>query len=145
MHLMRKLYIMLGMAILVMLFYYMRFSSAQAATLQNSNLTNAINSTASFINRVNQSSYLVFYPDLKPAYSYLDRAKIDANNGNYSDAYLLLANARASAQAQLDRINSYRSVSFYALTAIAIALAVLLYALMLPKKHTSKHQQGRKS
>lgn len=123
------------MAIIAMLLFYPApiGAHAQSQAMNSSNLTKAINSTESFLHKANQSGYLVFYPDLSQAYHYL---KLAENQTNESNSYVLLAEARSSAQAQIDAINTYRAISLYALIASAILLAALLYAFMMP------HQRG---
>ena len=125
-------YLLIGMAILAMLVFYTLVAHAQTPTISSGNLGQAINSTASFINKVNQSGYLLFYPNLTQAYHYLDIAKTQpANSTAY--AYSLLAQARSSAQSQLNAMNAYKTYSLYATVASAVVLAVLLYALMAPR------------
>ncbi len=125
-------YIILGMATIAMLLFYPATIHAQGSSISGGDLGSAINSTASFINMVNQSGYLIFYPNLTQAYSYLNLAKQDSqSNPGYS--YLLLTRAKASAQAELNSIDQYRSDSLYILVIFAILLAILLYLLMMPR------------
>ncbi len=93
----------------------------------------AINSTLDYVNMVNQSAYLVFYPNLSASYGYISSA---ANVSHTNPAYgqELLAMAMSSAKRQLDDINAYRTGSFLALGAAAVVLAVLLDRLMQPRK-----------
>ena len=103
----------------------------------------AINSTLDYVNMVNQSAYLVFYPNLSASYSYIGSA---ANVSHANPAYgqELLAMAMSSAKRQLDNVDAYRTESFLALGAVAVVLVVLLNRLMRPKKgradglHTSR-------
>lgn len=101
----------------------------------------AINSTAAFINRVNQSGYLVFYPNLTGAYANLNLAK-NESQVNPPFAYQLLAKARSSAQSQEDAINQYKGDSLYVLVILAILLVILLYLLMKPIKSSRRSRKS---
>ena len=123
------------------------FLSGAQSTISNfsSEYANAtINQAISVVNQVNESGYLIFYPNLTQAYHYLDIAKTQpANSTAY--AYSLLAQARSSAQSQLNAMNAYKTYSLYATVASAVIFAVLLYVLMAPRgnvvdrKRRSKH------
>ena len=125
----RLIYIALGSVLLLSLF-------ASAALPQGYNVSNEINSTLAYVDKVNQSAYLIFYPDLAPAYGYIDNA-INVSQTNPSYAEMLLSEARSSAGQQLDLIDRYRSVSFYALAIISLLLVFLLYRFM-------KYGKGRR-
>lgn len=122
-------YVLVGMAIIAMLVFYIFLARAQTPTISGGNLGQAINTTAAFITRVNQSGYLIFYPNLTGAYHYLDLAKMQPAN-NTAQAYNLLAQARSSAQSQLNSIDAYKKYSLYATVASAAVLGTLLYVLM---------------
>jgi hypothetical protein len=135
---------MLGMAILAMLIFYgiSAHAQSQIGVVSSTNITVAINTTAAFINRVNQSGYLVFYPNLAEAYNYLNLARQNSQT-NTQYAYLLLTNANGSAQAELNRINQYKSDSLYVLIVSAILLAIMLYILMMPKALVNKRKGAK--
>lgn len=131
----------MAFAFIAMLFLFLAVVQlhAQNTNVRSANLTNTINSTSSFLNTVNRSSYLVFYPDMSQAYDYLYLAE---NQSNESYSYALLAKARYSAKSQLDRINSYREISLYVLIASAAVLACLLYWFMrLPPAKTARKRK----
>lgn len=138
MHWMRVKYILLGIAMLAAVISYAAIVHAQG--IYESNLSYDINTTTHFINTVNKSGYLIFYPNLKQAYGYLNQAK---NQSNVSYSYVLLAKARASAQAQLDSINTYKKLSLYVLIASGIFLSALLYYMMLPRKKVATRKRRR--
>ncbi len=130
---MRTRYIMLGMAVIAMLVSYISLSHSQSSSIHGSNIADEINSTSSFIKMVNQSGYLIFYPNLNVAYGYLNLAK-EQSQKNVSYSYMLLAMARDSAQSQLNMIGQYKTESLYVLIISAAILAVVLYFLMIPRK-----------
>lgn len=118
---------LLGMALFAMLL----FSANASGIYNNSNLTSAINGTQQLIESVNQSAYIVFYPNLTAAYNYLQQAR---NQTNAANVYLLLSKAKASALQQQARINQYRDVSLFVLSAILVVLCLILYIFMRPYK-----------
>jgi hypothetical protein len=127
-------YVMLGMAILAMLLFYSISIHTQSASISGANINSSISSTAAFINKVNQSGYLIFYPNLTAAYNYLQLAKENSQSGNITSSYILLAKAQQSAQLQLDSMDQYKSDSLYILIVSSILLAIILYMLMITKK-----------
>lgn len=127
---MRKSYIIIGMAIFAMLLFF-NLAHAQSSNVTASNITTAINLTLQYVNNINQSSYLIFYPNLTKAYADINLARNESQiNAPYS--YVLLAKARQEAQYQLSLINQYRSESLYVLIIFGILFVILLYVLMKP-------------
>ncbi len=104
----------------------------------------SINSTTAYINKVNQSGYLVFYPQLSQAYGYLNQAK-NQSKANLTESYFLLAKARASAYSQQQSLAQNERYSLYALVLISVFLAVLLYVLMAPYRARRNVGKRRKS
>lgn len=135
---MRK-FLLLSMALLAALLFYGSMAGAQGVN-NSSNMTTAINSTLQYVNKVNQSSYLVFYPDLTTAYNYISLAKNESSfNSTY--AYYLLAQARQSAASQEAKIYQYKQISLYVAIALAIVLAVILYLFMQPYKPLARSKK----
>ncbi len=105
-----------------------RLSAVQPA---QANITKAINITASYIEQVNKSSYLVFYPNLKQAYTYLDKAE-GIKNEDPSLAFSTLNMAYSSAQGQLASIDRYEYISLYITIILTAITAIALYLIMKP-------------
>jgi type VI protein secretion system component VasF len=126
------------LAVLLALLFY-----GTAVGAQSSNISAAINSTSSYIQQVNQSSYLIFYPNLTAAYNYLGMAKNESQlNQDY--AFSLLSKADQSAKTQQALILRYQDVSVYTLAALAVFLAIVLYIFMKPnKKHKSPSKRPK--
>lgn len=139
---MRALYIMVGMAVLAMLLLF-NILHAQGGSISGVNMTAAINSTASYINMVNQSGYLIFYPNLANAYGYLNQAR-NQSQINPAYSYILLAKAMASAQSQEAQISQYKTDSLYVLTTLAFILVISVYLLMRPYKAAERGSKRRK-
>ncbi|HIH49882.1 MAG: hypothetical protein ABSE71_01130 [Candidatus Micrarchaeaceae archaeon] len=126
---------LLCIAVLAALFY------GAAANAQSAGATGygygmgasaAINSTASYVNSINQSSYLIFYPNLTGAYNYLNMARNESQT-NLTYTYLLLGKARASAQVQQQILLKYQQLSLLIIIVLAVFLAALLYFFMRPR------------
>ncbi len=121
---------------------FLGFASAQAQP-QNAttyNISAEINMTESYINMVNKSAYIIFYPNLTSAYSYLEKAK-NISRSDPAYASELLYNARKSAGEQLASIYRYRNESVLALSVVAVILAIALYWYMRP---TTKVKKAKK-
>jgi len=140
---MRLTYPAICMALFAMLSLYGTAYSQQAA-INSTNINASINATAAYINKVNQSGYLIFYPNLQQAYRYLGLAR-NISPANASAAYYLLTQARQSAASQEASIKGYETYSLYVLLAAFALLAVLLYALMRPYKPTTKRRRAKRN
>ena len=117
------------------LFIFGAAAKAQSTTAQ-ANATSfgaALNSTTSYVDSINQSSYLIFYPNMTAAYNYLSLAKNESQT-NTTYAYLLLQKANESAQLQAHLLFRYQQLSLLILIALAILLAAILYFFMRPKR-----------
>jgi len=119
----------LGIVLLMMPLLLFFNGNATTTNSSTANFSLALNNTIAYIERVNQSSYLVFYPNLQQAYAYASLANSTFKNGS-AQAYALLSDARKSAAVQLEYINSYRTVSFYIMLVLTAASAVWLYRIV---------------
>jgi hypothetical protein len=111
-------------------------ASAQYIVAQSYNSVQAnatlVNATA-YVKSINQSAYLLFYPNLSESYKYLGMARSTSQNSpSYSIYYSGLA--VSSANASYSMVNSYRYLSLLAVTIFTIAMAILLYKFMKPVK-----------
>jgi hypothetical protein len=90
-----------------------------------------INNALSVIDAVNQSGYLIFYPNLTQAYAYLNRSMTVLNAS--PEASVVLANkASNEAMSQYEQIGAYRQQSLVVMLALTVVLAVLLSRLLRP-------------
>ena len=102
-----------------------------------------INSTIDYVNMVNESAYLVFYPNLTASYNYIGSAEnVSRTNPTYARA--LLGMAMGSAKQQLNAIDAYKSGSLFVLAIATIVVAVLLNRLMRPGKGKINRRQRRR-
>ena len=92
-----------------------------------------INSTANYIETINQSGYLIFYPNLSKAYSYLEKARgIYTKSPSAAVAYA--DQAEASAREQYAAMAQYKLYSFAAAAIFTLATGAILYLFMIPVK-----------
>ncbi len=132
---MRNGHVAAGTALLLFLFL------ASYAHSQSASMNASINSTTAYIEQVNESSYLVYYPNLTTAYSDLGKA-INASKTNETEAAALLVQARQSAQAAQARVEAHKPSSFAILVGIGIIVAALLYMFMRPVRDRQRRSNG---
>jgi hypothetical protein len=121
-----------------MLFAFQANASSANSTIpinQSMNFSHALNSTLGYLKMVNQSSYVLFYPNMKYSAILIQKAK-NASLKNPSMAYYLLSEARVNATEQLNAINKYEDISFMAMVALAIITGLFLMSIM--KKYNLK-------
>ncbi len=109
----------------------------------NSSVSAVINQTAAYINTVNQSGYLIFYPNLTSSYSFLNKSK-QAYGNNLSESMFYANRAKSSAEDAYTKIESYKYYSAITLLVLAIALGALIYLYMLPIKKGKAKRIGRR-
>jgi hypothetical protein len=111
------------------------YVGSQNYTVAYANST--INSTANYIETINQSGYLLFYPNLSKAYSYLEKAR-SIYTKSPSAAVAYANQAEASAREQYATIGQYRLYSLVAAAIFTIAMGAILYLFMIPVRKTVK-------
>jgi hypothetical protein len=104
-------------------------SSFNSTTASYANET--ISNAAYYIETVNESSYLVFYPNLTQAYADLFKAE-SIYNTSPAVAVVYANKAIKEASDEYARISSYRNESAIAMAAITIILAALIGRLAMP-------------
>lgn len=102
-------------------------------TVAEANLT--ISNATAYVNMINESSYLVFTPNLKQAYSYLGEADFLLNRSPGS-AVLYADSAVASAHNAYGNMEAYREISAVGALVFTIILGLILYRFMMPIKGT---------
>ncbi len=112
-------------------FVLLQTLAQQSYTPQQANAI--ISGVISYVNAVNESGYIIFYPHLDGAYSYLSNAtKLYNVSPDTAVAYALKAKELASVQ--LAKINSYKLISFFVVLAFTLVMLFLLYMYMRPLK-----------
>ena len=110
-------------------------------TVEYANLTLA--SASAYVDSVNQSAYLIFYPNLTQAYAYLGKAKATYNTSPASSV-LYAQEARSSAMAQYLAISGYRKMSFAVMAALTVAsAAAVLVSMRKATGSRSRHARRR--
>ncbi|MCL4383710.1 MAG: hypothetical protein M1168_03250 [Candidatus Marsarchaeota archaeon] len=102
------------------------------------NLKLLINQTSQYVKNINQSSYLVFYPNLSRAYSYLNKTENQNASNNISKTITLLNTARLSAFNQEQKIYSYREFSFKFIIILTGFVAIIIYFLISQSNSKNK-------
>jgi len=119
-------------AILVLLLAF----AAQAQGTQHYTVAQAnetLSNATAYVNIVNESGYLVFWPNLTQAYSYLNKSRTSLN-GSPDSAVMYAGLAAGSAKASYERIGAYREDATLAALAFTVVMAVMLYRFMKPVK-----------
>ncbi len=110
--------------------------------INNASISIRINNTLSYVNEVNGSAYLIFYPNLSTAYNDINAAK--NISGNTSKINYLLVGAKNNATYERNMLNGYRYVSFIVMVVFAILSGFILYKFALPYKKTYKNKNKNK-
>ncbi|MCL5427758.1 MAG: hypothetical protein M1321_01095 [Candidatus Marsarchaeota archaeon] len=112
------------LAVAVALQAYAAGMSAQGYTAKQANLT--IQNISAYIQTVNESSFLVFSPNLTQAYYYLGKARAYYNKSpSLAVQYAFMANS--SAMAAYDSMGKYRNYAILAMLVFTGVVGFLLY------------------
>ena len=104
-----------------------------------------INETANYINLVNESGYLIFYPSLSEAYAYMNNAtKFYNSSPDLAVSYAL--KAKQIALQEEEKLDSYKLISLISMLIFTIIMLLLLYLYMKPirKIRSQKHRKVSK-
>ncbi len=125
-------------------------SSSSDPTYNVSSINNSINQTREYIQTVNRSAYLIFYPNLSLAQSYLNKSislqsnAIIPSQEKAVEIPSLLAKAKQSAYQQQINIYKYRAISFKVLViALIITLVVLYFISSMGQRRAQGKKQSR--
>lgn len=125
-------------------FALLAVASAQSeigtATRQAANQT--ISSAANYIELVNESSYLIFYPNLTQAYSDLAKAQ-NLYNTSPTSSVVYANKAAGEASAEYERISRYKSESIIVMLVLTALFALLLVILMRPVRNGTGKRRAK--
>lgn len=109
-------------------------AGAPGTAQQSANIITYYNTTSAYVAQVNQSTYLIFKPNLTQAYIYLDQANtlLSSNTTNTTRVAQLLQSASASATTAQQKIYGYRTLSAVVMIILTIIVAFVLYKQMKP-------------
>ncbi|MGC8649053.1 MAG: hypothetical protein ACP5UN_02440 [Candidatus Micrarchaeia archaeon] len=101
----------------------------------NSNITFNINlkETLAIINKVNNSAYIIFYPNLSSSYKYLQEAKNESLK-NITDALVLLNKSKEDALLQEKTLNKNKAIAFIITLILTVITLIILYFIIMPNK-----------
>ena len=113
-------------------------SVAHAQQIRSVNYTQSqanatINSAYGYVNKINESGYLLFQPNLSSAYGYLSKAT-ELENVSPNSAIFYADKAVSSAQQQYGNISFYKAASFPVVVIISLVFFALLIKVMIPVK-----------
>ncbi|MGC8567670.1 MAG: hypothetical protein ACP5RP_01950 [Candidatus Micrarchaeia archaeon] len=110
------------------------------------NISVAINTTSAYIQKINESGYFIFYPNMSVANSYLTLAKKSAAGGNYTQAFSYLKKSEDAATAELQSIDRYKGISLAIMATGAVVFGALLYHYIInkAKKLNAKNTNNKK-
>ncbi len=149
----RYRYVIAGFLLLYILFafVFLSYHSSNLSLLGNSkgaqsvysmNISSAINYTKAYLLSVNDSAYIIFYPNNAKAYAYLEKAENLSKNDTTS-AYALLANAIDFASHQESNIYRYQEASIITMAVLAVISGFILFKLMFTPVKIQKKAKRR--
>ncbi|MEM0149556.1 MAG: hypothetical protein QXW10_01525 [Candidatus Micrarchaeaceae archaeon] len=130
-------YVMAGAFLLYIFFAFAFLSSApnnassagMPKDIYSMNISAAINYTKAYLLSVNDSAYIIFYPNNAKAYSYLANAENISKNDT-AGSYVLLGKAIGYASYQEAEIYKYRAVSIVTMVVLAVIFGIILFRMM---------------
>jgi hypothetical protein len=103
--------------------------SNQSSHIFNNNLKE----TLAIIDKVNNSAYIIFYPNLSNSYKYLQEAKNESSK-NLSYALILLNKSRENALLQESILNKMKVITFIIVLILTVITSIVLYFIIIPGK-----------
>jgi hypothetical protein len=99
-----------------------------------------INQAVSVVNQVNESGYLIFYPNLTQSYLDLNRS-ISLYNASPASAVIFANRAASEANVQYMLISGYKQISFIIMLAFTIIFTLIIIKVMKPVKSVAKRRK----
>jgi len=98
-------------------------------TTSNNIFNSSLKNTLSIINEVNNSAYIIFYPNLTSSYKYIKEAE-NISSKNLSLALSLLNKSKDNALIQEELLNKNKVFAFIITLIITIITIVILYFII---------------
>ncbi len=120
--------------------------SVSAAPIPNNMMTanQSIKNATAYLQTVNESGYIVFYPsNLSAAYAYLNKSKTAYSHNSPALTVEYSDKAIATAKSAYLQINYYRTASIVVMLIFTAVIGLILYRLMKPVKTTLKKRRKR--
>ncbi|MGC8676431.1 MAG: hypothetical protein ACP5T3_02870 [Candidatus Micrarchaeia archaeon] len=118
-----------------------RGQALNATTINSSSANATIAKAAAYVYKINESTYLIFQPNLTTAYKYLDKARKALNESPYLAA-TYAQYAVVSANRAYNKLNAYRDASAVVMLIITAAIAAALYHVM-KRPNAKREKRGR--
>lgn len=129
----------LKIALLLSLTATMAGAQSQLSNTSTEFANNSVSSAAYFLQQVNESGYLIFYPNLTQAYANLAMAQ-SLYNRSPASAIIYANKAVTEANAEYARISDYRDESMVVMAAFTIVFVLLLARVMRPARAARKRR-----
>jgi len=121
-------------------FSYAQSEPVNISTVDKVYANKTISEAQQYIDKINESAYLIFAPNLTQAYEYLSKAE-KAYNTSPEEAVLYAKEAMRAAATNYKKLNAYRLYSALVMLAVTVAFALLLLHIM---RKVPKEGQNRK-
>ncbi len=116
--------------------------SYNPAKLNGETFNSIYNTTAAYVEYVNESSYIVFYPNLHNVYINLSKAKnVSKKDPQMADS--LLKSAYVESHKQLENINVYKIPALIVTVILTIITLLYLYYLTIPINKPSINKKSK--
>jgi len=103
-----------------------------------------INQAAAAIEIVNESAYLIFYPNLTQAYADLSNAQ-SAYNTSTASVIFYASKAMQEANLQYQQLNTYRNVSIAVMLFFSLVFALLIIRVVRPVEQKRRGRKARRA
>ncbi len=126
------------------LFYLVYSAGVSSASSTMAIANRSIGNATSYLQMVNESGYLFFYPkNLSTAYSYLNKSDSAYSNNSPALAIKYSDEAIAAARGSYSKLNYYRNASLIAMLIFTVIVGFFLYIHMKPVKPSSLKRRKR--
>ncbi|MCL5786898.1 MAG: hypothetical protein M1520_01695 [Candidatus Marsarchaeota archaeon] len=126
------------------LFYSVYSASAASPAYTMMTANQSIRNATAYLQTVNESGYLIFYPsNLSAAYAYLNKSETAYSHNSPALAVEYSDKALFFARSSYLQINYYRTVSIVVMLIFTAVIGLLLYRLMKPVKITTSKRRKR--
>ncbi len=116
--------------------FYLAGAAQPLSITQAAAANQTLSRAEAYVSLVNESGYLVFYPNLTQAYADLNKS-MQLYNNSPGSAVVFANEAVDSARIEYARIQEYKEASFVVMLVISIVLVAVFLKIMKPVKNRS--------
>lgn len=125
---------------MVMVLLFSSMLTATASAYSRGDANGILNQTSNYLGEVNESGYIIFYPNMTSPYSYLSDA-YNALNASPDQAVAYANMSMGAAQEQYNRISAYKSESLVVMALLTLISAAVFYAFVMPSRSAPKRSR----